>query len=164
MRLQKAPLGLLGLLELKTQGENPNEFSDTVSPVIEASDFYAAPALTIVEATGNVTNKGDILEIVVPNNTAYRLRTLSMGVALAAGEGCCVALGYRIDPNGVLAQFHQDTIADGDLAGVCDFPCCMYFDRPFLVGPGGRIGGIIRSNLSGASAAALRAVVEILTA
>jgi hypothetical protein len=43
--LQKVPLGLLGQLSLKTLGNNPQLFSDTVVPVVGRGPHDNAPHL-----------------------------------------------------------------------------------------------------------------------
>lgn len=44
--LQKSPLGLLALWELKTHGDSPVLFGDTVAPVTDATDLYMLDRLT----------------------------------------------------------------------------------------------------------------------
>lgn len=44
--LQKAPQGLLQIFRLRSGGIGPNQFSDTLTPVVDAVDFYGADRLT----------------------------------------------------------------------------------------------------------------------
>jgi hypothetical protein len=50
VRLQQSPTGLIGLLNLKATGQNPDEFSGVVTPVIEASQYYAQRVRQIYRA------------------------------------------------------------------------------------------------------------------
>lgn len=50
--LHKAPLGLMDLLALRTQGQNPILFGDRVTPMLDVLDFYTADA---IRQTSNAT-------------------------------------------------------------------------------------------------------------
>jgi len=58
MRLQKAPVGILGALNLKTEGQNPSEFSDTVLGVIDVTNFYLGLETKISRQTLTIANPG----------------------------------------------------------------------------------------------------------
>lgn len=49
--LHKSPRGLLELFRLRTLGRQPDQFGDTVVPVVEAGEFYAADLKLISTAT-----------------------------------------------------------------------------------------------------------------
>lgn len=76
MRLQKVPVGLLGALELKTEGHNPGAFGDTLVPTFEAADFYGLPNVRLVAATTlNVNTVASVAgAITVPVGEVWRLR------------------------------------------------------------------------------------------
>lgn len=52
--LHKTPLGLLELFRLKTLGRAPDSFGDTVIPVVNALQAYAAAELQSAGSAGNV--------------------------------------------------------------------------------------------------------------
>lgn len=76
MRLQKAPEGLLGALELKTLGQNPNAFGDTVVPFFDVAGFYGLPnTLTTSALSSNVVAVASFAAaITVPDGEVWRLR------------------------------------------------------------------------------------------
>lgn len=78
--LQTAPIGLLGALDLKTLGLNPNVFSGTLVPVVDCWDVYLADHLKVVTATGTigVGSSGGVVNIPVPQGYMWRL--LDFGV------------------------------------------------------------------------------------
>ena len=103
--LQKAPLGLLGALDLKTLGDNPSRFQGTVFPMIDAQEYYLAPNLDIVTATGNAQTSGTEVSYTVPNGYAYRLKAINAGIQLnnvgdLATDGISVRGGIRL-PTGI---------------------------------------------------------------
>lgn len=54
-RVQRYPLGLLGLLNIKDYGQGPSLFSDEISAVIDSTAFYLAAQ--------RVTNAGQALNV-----------------------------------------------------------------------------------------------------
>lgn len=49
--IQPAPPGLLSLLALKAQGENPNRLSDTVVPTMDVTHWYGQDSIEVVNGS-----------------------------------------------------------------------------------------------------------------
>lgn len=85
--LQKAPSGLTGFFDLKTLGQQPVKFSDTVLPVVEVSEFYAVPAnRTIQTATAALNARGSAVSLTVPSGVLWRLHGIGWNGAFNAGD------------------------------------------------------------------------------
>lgn len=81
MQLHKLPDGLLGALNLKTTGQNPNQLSDAISGTLDLIDWYLRDFLTMpAPVGGNMTNPGDGIVLTVPGGVMWRV--LSIGIAI----------------------------------------------------------------------------------
>lgn len=112
MRFQTAPRGLLGFFGLKTEGQNPNEFSDTIVPVVDVTDFYGARR--IEEATNSSTGEvaAASIQINVDARHQWWVRAVSARfdftvLANSADEQWRFTLQYVNKVGG--AQFYLDT-------------------------------------------------------
>ena len=100
--IQRIPPGLLSFLGLKSTGQNPNNLSDTVVPVLDLEHLYLAQDLQVSSNTQNVANAGQSISLAVPNGEAWRV--LGFGYSadtLTATATLKVAL--KIAPNGSVA-------------------------------------------------------------
>jgi hypothetical protein len=79
--LQKAPLGLLGALDLKTLGVNPDVFAGSVLPVVDAWEHYLADQLLVTTASSTIGigTSGASVSPSVP--VGYMWRLLAVGVS-----------------------------------------------------------------------------------
>jgi hypothetical protein len=160
--LQKAPLGLLGLLDLKTLGRNPDGFNNTVVATIEASDMYGAPNAQILTASGNLQNVGDTLSLTVPSSTAYRVRSFAGAVTTIATENAGLALGFQTSANSNFAPWYSQNSTQA--AAAQNFRAARYFERPPIIGPGSILLVYNLIAFGAARAASLVAVVEPIPA
>lgn len=95
--LQKAPTGLLGALNLKTQGRYPQLFGETLVPVLELTDFYLHPNRTALTFAAALTvGPGQVGTLVVPDGQAWSVKGISVVLARAAGDA---ALTPEFDVN-----------------------------------------------------------------
>jgi len=95
--LHKAPLGLLELFRLRTLGANPNQFSDTVQPVTDVTDFYGADLFSAVAENGAAGAIGvGLVSAVSLNSRRYLGFSGTLTVGAAAGTYLNLALGFTI--------------------------------------------------------------------
>lgn len=88
--LQKAPRGLLELLRLRTQGEQPTRFSDTLQPSIEAGAFYAADLLFSTQGgteVGAINSNNGLTAQASPQQDPQWLVALGGALTLGAVPG-----------------------------------------------------------------------------
>jgi len=87
--LQKSPDGVLGALDLKVLGLNPNKFSDTLVPIVDVYDQYLANELATLESpTATITGPAVSADatLTVPNGQAYRVLAIGVYCLLAGGD------------------------------------------------------------------------------
>jgi hypothetical protein len=142
LRLQKAASGLLSFFELKVDGGNPDNFSNTVVPTVEVAEFYAAAIQSVAIANGNVQNPGDAIVAAVPAGSAWRVRGVGFDLTLAAATTGLDGAGGSIfyDPGsggGVLYEAHS--IQKITAANAWRMSGGTVFPRPFVALPGTRI-------------------------
>lgn len=80
MKLQAAPIALLGLFGLKHEGQNPSEFNPVVTPVVNISDFYLLPGRTAALDTTTTVAAGTLQEFGPPENEAWRVTAIGVQV------------------------------------------------------------------------------------
>ena len=136
--INRFPQGLLGLLDLKTQGENPSQLSPLVQGTIELADSYLinqrssnsqASTLTALGVTA-----GAFSNLVVPQGEIWVLYNLTAELStppLAAATFAC-AVGYVPTDNNrfiSLSDYNSVTaIAAADII--------VAWTGRFLLGPG----------------------------
>lgn len=82
MKLQTAPIGLLGAYGLKNNGANPPEFGDAVTPTVEVSDHYlATQGLVRASATFNLAIAGLNNSVNVSVTAQKAWRVLAAGIS-----------------------------------------------------------------------------------
>jgi hypothetical protein len=93
--LHKVPLGLLGLLNLKTLGSNPNGFGEIVTPTADLRTMYGAPLHETFEQAG--------AETFVPTTTTMRVPQGEIWRVLAAGYLLNLGTGFDLTSNRIEA-------------------------------------------------------------
>jgi hypothetical protein len=96
--IQTLPLGLLGLLQLKSGGSNPSQLADTVSPTYDLGKFYennqsllcatlfgGTPALTTNARGAPVFQVGGV-NITVPQKELWYVQEWTISCNLLAAE------------------------------------------------------------------------------
>ena len=97
--LQKSPRGLLESYDLKTLGEAPSLFGDTLAPVVETFPFYTQNLLFSGQtAAATVAAFNQTLVQVVAFPTLVRSLGFSFIEGAAAGTFMHWALGLRVGP------------------------------------------------------------------
>jgi hypothetical protein len=121
MRLQKAPSGLLGAFDLKVEGRNPDEFSDTVVPVVDVYDQYLALNSEVVPGSVLITNPAtsNTVTHTVPQGQQWRLLAWGGdGVLAVADAALVIAWNTAVyGPGGidtVMVQPHGNMTRGGD--------------------------------------------------
>jgi len=141
--LQKAPSGLLGLFDLKTQGYNPNLFGDRVTPVVDVRAFYGVNNLDVLSTSSAGSATASTLVFTVPDLRIYRV----LGICGLAQ--CGVGAVFATDLNiGVVINRTFAVVVDTTthaLRGVTttvseEFTGGLWFDEPPILGPGWQFG------------------------
>jgi len=118
--LHKVPLGLLELLRARTLGRAPDIFSNTVTPIVDATDFYAGDLLrssTSAPTVGALANLTEDFLLTGP----ISLRALSgtVVVGAAGGTNLCISIGVSLQLTFVtLAQFNWPVVAAAQICRV----------------------------------------------
>lgn len=85
--INRFPQGLLGLLDLKTQGVNPSLLGEIVTPVLELSNFYALNSRASNSQSSTLTGlgvtAGAYANLVVPQGELWVLYNLTAHLAAA---------------------------------------------------------------------------------
>jgi len=91
--IQSSPRGLLGLLQLKNVGQNPELLLDAVQPVLEMRELYISGLLELVAVAATAAAVGPNNVISVPNNETWFIRTVC-----ATTEVLGAAEAIRVQP------------------------------------------------------------------
>lgn len=116
-KIQRTPLGLLGLLGIKSLGRNPEAISDTVLGNLNLDPFYwATKTETFSQLQLNVgATVGDNVQTVVPNDENWLVlgSALSISSGQTAGDDNDLSFGF-LPPRGVdfvtLYRFLQEAV------------------------------------------------------
>lgn len=139
VRLQRYPLGLLGLLDLKDMGQGPSEFRRDLTTVIDATPFYLAsrPSANSGQALAvNATGFFAAAGLTITEQTVWVIQRMSArpSAALAAG----VSIRYRL---AISRAAGNNIVALPNTASGAptEFPNCAV-DGPLLLLPGDALG------------------------
>jgi hypothetical protein len=81
MQLQQPPVGLIGLLNLKTTGKNPDEFSEQITAVLDAVQPYGMRTRVTLGVSGTATAPGVVAEIAASQGQCLIINALSISAA-----------------------------------------------------------------------------------
>lgn len=162
MRLQKAPRGLLGSLDLKTDGVNPTGFADDIRGSFDVADYYGLPNLQPIVVTGTLTNLGDTISITVPANEVWRVHTLGLRITLTAGDAFGGFLAWRTTSGTVVNPFESNpgSIFSGAVAVTGNVAIATRFARPLLCPPGMALLAYCSCAIGAGRSASLNAMYE----
>jgi hypothetical protein len=140
MKIQRVPTGLIDFLNLRSQGETPDELSRIVRPVLDISELYQADKHEAVTAPCAL-NDGTIDTLQVPNDQLWLL--LAVGIIRdAAATPAELRYGFtwaveRIAGAGLNgAPFHTANLTFPLSAGPTTRLAYSYLlPRPFLLRP-----------------------------
>lgn len=91
--LHKLPDGLLGAFNLKTTGQAPNEYGDTLAPTTEMLDFYLRDLLAVSVTAGTVTAPSDAVSVTVPAGVMWRLLSIGLAIQPDAADAALIPYG-----------------------------------------------------------------------
>lgn len=139
--INRVPPGLLSLLDIKAQGENPRFLGDQVTPTFDFWQLYEIekrePRASAVVGSGTVGLKATIQ---VPNNEYWHvLQMSSAATSIAAGEiaaFCCYYFGNVMAGayfEGPVGPYYRTIGTAGEVPRT-------YATSPFWAGPGELIG------------------------
>jgi hypothetical protein len=143
MQLHKHPLGLLELFNLKTLGQAPDKFADTLAPMSDVTDFYGITQLqTLVESLNGQTAAIDVGQA-VPAGEYWRVHAIG-GFFVPTGVTFTSAY-YQATPvlalNGSSAYIGAPYLwLTASLTGAVVPRFGWKFDRPLLLPPGAEFG------------------------
>jgi len=161
-RLQKAPLGLLGLFDLKTLGDNPSEFGTTVSPSTDVTDLYAQDLQQVPGVAGTGLTLNSLMTLTVPNGVVWRVLNVFADVTLNVAD---VALDSTLvlfaDIAGAGVAFEWAAY-DATAVNNVNRRIGKYFDRPLVLRPGERLNAVLDFTPSVAATGNLRALVHAI--
>lgn len=169
--LQKAPLALLGALDLKQLGHNPEELEGAVQPTYETTEHYLVSNQTIVTASANAQIAGTEVSFTVPNGSAFRVKTVNVAITLPATtnkarDGISIRGGIRM-PDGTgcvlcsLAFPAAGTLTTGLVNDQMTFTC-VFTGEAILLPAGSKIFGQLQCGLDQQGTLAMSALVQSL--
>lgn len=145
--IQAQPAGLLGFLQLKNAGRNPEQLSETLLPTMDLVQWYLESDVrlntgaTAALASGTLGQQLTTTTTqVVPSNEQWILRGISIGADLVAGDAISAAPIIR-DPT--LGQFRLlgPFAADGVYADNAQFRAAWNPNGDIVIArPGTRFG------------------------
>ena len=146
--IQTIPAGLLGLLNLKTQGKNPSLLLPEVRPVLDLLQFFlAGPQEVVIGAFNGAVIGDNAVGPLVPQNEVWFVRhVVAEADALGVGEIIVIAPSYR--PNDLVTVPLTPTDDSVRFAGTAGLPRVSSQD-PFIA-PANSQFGVFVPFLSGA--------------
>lgn len=161
--LQKAPIGLTGLFDLKLFGQQPDRVSGTVQPYVDAADHYLLQNMQTQQGQNAACAiAGDGVSFQVPNGQVWRLRALAFRInALLADGQIHIAIGFKQTANGVTVPlgYLAQSLATVATATV---DVVRYFERPLLIQSGGSAIGQLEAPTAAARTGTLSAMYEVI--
>ncbi len=118
--LHLSPQALLGALQLKVQGQNPNEFGATVTPIIDVYDQYLTDRVFVSNVAANVATPlttGAVITAPTLQTETWRILGIGCYALLAAGDAAIdVTLGVQMfSPAGVTFPYSAERSITGTL-------------------------------------------------
>lgn len=143
--LHKAGRGILGTLEQKVLGQNPDAFGQELVPQFDARDHYLTDLLAPIGPAGTITNPATsaLAGQVVPQGEIWELVSVHAEATVLAADAANTywatinitppsAVVLQVVANGVMLNMA------GAAAGTRYFP--FYLPRRLLLMPGWRVG------------------------
>lgn len=137
--INRAPVGLLGLLDMKSQGENPPQLAETVIGALDLTQLYALQTRALISQASTVTGlgvtAGAFTNLLVPQGELWLVTGLTSHLSappLGAAATAQWTVGYVANDTArfvSLAESNAPAIATG-----ADF--VSGFDGVYLLQPG----------------------------
>lgn len=116
-QLSKPPVGLLELMRLKVGGKQPTLFSETVVPVLEVSDFYAADILLNTSGAPTVGALANLLETLT-FTTALRVHAVCATLVIGAAPATNIHVSWGYSLSGAEIGIGSQFIAQANAGAV----------------------------------------------
>jgi len=128
--IQRAPLGLLSLLDSKAGGIAPNALSDLVQPTVELLPLYGLgvrrSVQTSVAAAGVVVGLNQLGGVgQVPSGETWHLLNLTGIVNNVIAAGISWAIGYS-NPTGLFHMVGEEKSTPTAIRGLAGGPCDVW--------------------------------------
>lgn len=156
--IQTVPRGLLGLLQLKSRGQNPIDISDLVSPIISLFDFWMNGEAQNITNTGagegiptrvmpaattafqGFVDGAPVVDLIVPQDEVWFVTdyTIFTGV-LAATDIVNFACGFRTPQVGNTWQIVKGAFS-GEITGSATGKRAYASSSNFFLPPGSQAG------------------------
>ena len=142
MRFSKSPFGLLGALDLKALGQNPETFGDTIAPVLELAPFYFPPVVRqFVQNIAGPITAGTSVALTVPANEAWLVYlaggTIPLLTADAITDAGGLYIAYQANPSAAAIQLGTGPIyPTGVAVNAWAAQVAVSFPRPWIMPPG----------------------------
>ena len=136
--ISNLPAGLASLLNLQQRGRGPQFLAETVSPVIDLLQLYAANQFQSLEASSAAV-AGGMNHFTVPGGELWLVHSISarLGAAVPGGGSLRVAPAYALKANVVLCPL---ALTEAFVAG----QTAQWGARgPLLVTSGGIVGSYV---------------------
>lgn len=130
--ISKLPLGILGFLGIKSQGQYPNSLGDIITPTWDQLELFGAAHPVDQVTTGNPVVGSFNAFLTVPQTEIWRLQNVTILVATGAG----VTLTWWIasqNPNSVTLIWSPETAQVASTSRIS-------FARDVWLSPGDSIG------------------------
>jgi hypothetical protein len=135
--INRVPKGLLGLLDLKTQGDNPPQLVAGVQPSIELRDFYAQSTRDTLSAAVAVGALGQFspAALVVPQGELWLVYGMSATMSAPPIAGAAtIALSIGVCPAEASSRFIG--FENMDRVGVAGEDIALGWSGCYWFGPG----------------------------
>lgn len=162
--LQKSPLGLLARFNLKTLGDAPNRFGDTVLPVADVGGAYSADLLTFLNTNGAV-GAGPVVTAVINVTVPVIVRAVNVSYNPgAAPDDTWFHLECRISAgNGQPTPCIHDQVVNGITPPAGLWRTGLLLPYPLWLAPGAQLVGTVTTDSSQNDIQAqVTAIVELL--
>lgn len=161
--ITRYPPGLLDLLGLQSQGDNPRALSDTVSPVVDIGQLYLASTQQLVTGSGGGAIAGFNSfgpELEVPVGQVWVVHAFN--VSVAAGVGVSGTFGPSLRPGA--AGGARMTLSDSRDFAASRTEWKAAASTPFVMLAGYELGIEIQNLAGGNPGFSGQAIVSILRA
>ena len=142
-RINRAPLGLLDLLQSKTDGVNPSQLAESVAPTLEMSPFYLSDKLGHAFSTVSTSVIGNTADIDVSEGQIFALFAMDVNFignvigAFASFEVEIQGIPTAFSPLSGFGVFSTD-VMDAPLVGD-RATRAVVFDRTIFMPPGSKL-------------------------
>lgn len=140
--IQVQPFGLLGFLQVKNLGQNPQVMPDSISPVMEMREWYwetnsEVQTFSSITAVPSSQAVGQLVLMTVPDKEYWAILDTSFNVVTAAGQAISYQVIAYLSGNVPIPLTELVTVGASITAPPLPIPCR---DRVFIAPPGCRFG------------------------